>query len=331
MHRGHVELLACPACRGALALSATAEAEDPVVTGELACRGCPAHYPIREGVPRFVPAENYAAGFGFQWNTHARTQYDSHNGTRISETRFFAQTRWPRRLVGQLVLEVGSGSGRFTEQAASTGATVVSVEFSSAVDANYSANGHLSNVLIVQADLYAMPVREASFDRVVCVGVLQHTPDVERSFRTLVRYLKPGGQLAVDVYRRPRGIRRLLNTKYWVRPLTRRIPPARLYRITTSYVRTMWPLARVLARIPVVGRRLNWMLLIGDYQGVLPLPDSALREWAVLDTFDMLAPAYDAPQDRETLERWFVEAGMERIDVHAGYNGIEGRGVRPLA
>lgn len=301
------------------------------MTGELACNGCGERYPVRGGVPRFVPAENYASGFGFQWNTHARTQYDSHNGTRISETRFFAQTRWPRRLEGQLVLEVGSGSGRFTEQAASTGAMVVSVEYSSAVDANYSANGHLANVLIVQGDLYAMPVREATFDRVVCIGVLQHTPDVERSFRTLVRHLKPGGQLAVDVYRRPRGIRRLLNTKYLVRPLTRRIPPARLYRITTAYVRTLWPLARVLARIPLVGRRLNWMLLIGDYQGVLPLPDSALREWAVLDTFDMLAPAYDTPQDRETLERWFVEAGMESIDVHAGYNGIEGRGVRPRA
>jgi SAM-dependent methyltransferase len=227
------------------------------------------------------------------------------------------------------VLEVGSGSGRFTEQAASTGATVVSLEYSTAVDANFAANGHRPNVLIVQADLYAMPLREASFDRVVCIGVLQHTPDVERSFRTLVRHVRPGGHLAVDVYRRPRGVRRLLNTKYWVRPLTRRVPPATLYRVTSRYVKAMWPVARLLARIPTVGRRLNWMLLIGDYQGVLPLPDAQLREWAVLDTFDMLAPAYDDPQDRETLERWFIETGMRDIEVHPGYNGIEGRGTRP--
>lgn len=330
MHRNHVGLLACPRCRGGLRLAAADGGEDPVIDGELACDACAARFPVRGGVPRFVPAENYAAGFGLQWTIHARTQYDSHNGTRISETRFFGQTRWPRQLDGELALEVGSGSGRFTEQAASTGATVVSLEYSSAVDANYAANGHRPNVLIVQGDLYGMPLRESSFDRVVCIGVLQHTPDVERSFKTLVRYLKPGGQLTVDVYRRPRGIRRLFNTKYLVRPLSRRVPPARLYRITTAYVRAMWPLARVLARIPLVGRRLNWMLLIGDYQGVLPLPDAALREWAVLDTFDMLAPAYDDPQDRETLERWFVEAGMEQVDVHPGYNGIEGRGMRPV-
>ncbi len=326
----HVALLACPACRGELTLTGQPSGAGQVAEGELGCGPCGAIYPVRGRVPRFVPTANYASGFGLQWNTHARTQYDSFNGTRISESRFFAQTRWPRELRGQVVLEVGSGSGRFTEQAASTGATVVSLEYSSAVDANIAANGDRDNVLVVQADLYRMPLREGSFDRVVCIGVLQHTPDVERAFLTLVRYLKPGGHLAVDVYRRPRGVRRLLNTKYWVRPLTSRVPPAALYALTSRYVKAMWPVARLLARVPLVGRRLNWMLLIGDYQGVLPLGDAQLREWAILDTFDMLAPAYDSPQDRETLERWFVEAGMTDIEVHYGHNGIEGRGTRPF-
>jgi SAM-dependent methyltransferase len=326
----HVALLACPACRGELTLTGQPGGAGQVADGELGCGACGAVYPVRGRVPRFVSTANYASGFGLQWNTHARTQYDSFNGTRISESRFFAQTRWPRELLGQVVLEVGSGSGRFTEQAASTGATVVSLEYSSAVDANIAANGDRDNVLVVQADLYSMPLHEASFDRVVCIGVLQHTPDVERAFLTLVRYLKPGGHLAVDVYRRPRGVRRLLNTKYWVRPLTSRVPPAALYAMTSRYVKAMWPVARLLARVPLVGRRLNWMLLIGDYQGVLPLGDAQLREWAILDTFDMLAPAYDSPQDRETLERWFVAAGMTDIEVHYGHNGIEGRGTRPF-
>ncbi len=326
----HVALLACPACRGELTLTGQPSGAGQDAEGELGCGPCGAIYPVRGRVPRFVPTANYASGFGLQWNTHARTQYDSFNGTRISESRFFAQTKWPRELRGQVVLEVGSGSGRFTEQAASTGATVVSLEYSSAVDANIAANGDRDNVLVVQADLYRMPLREGSFDRVVCIGVQQHTPDVERAILTLVRYLKPGGHLAVDVYRRPRGVRRLLNTKYWVRPLTSRVPPGALYALTSRYVKAMWPVARLLARVPLVGRRLNWMLLIGDYQGVLPLGDAQLREWAILDTFDMLAPAYDSPQDRETLERWFVEAGMTDIEVHYGHNGIEGRGTRPF-
>ena len=247
MRLEHVGLLACPACRGELTLTGQPGGAGQVADGELGCGACGAVYPVRGRVPRFVSTANYASGFGLQWNTHARTQYDSFNGTRISESRFFGQTKWPRELRGQVVLEVGSGSGRFTEQAASTGATVVSLEYSSAVEANIAANGDRDNVLVVQADLYSMPLREASFDRVVCIGVLQHTPDVERAFLTLVRYLKPGGHLAVDVYRRPRGVRRLLNTKYWVRPLTSRVPPAALYAMTSRYVKAMWPVARLLA------------------------------------------------------------------------------------
>jgi SAM-dependent methyltransferase len=303
---------------------------DRIEDGTLACGGCGMTFPIRGGVPRFVPPENYAAGFGFQWNTHAKTQYDSFNGTRISETRFFGQTRWPRSMAGEVILEVGSGGGRFTEQLASTGATVVSLEYSAAVEANHASNGQRPNVLIVQADLYRMPFPAASFDRVVCIGVLQHTPDVRKSFLALPRYLRPGGHLAIDVYRRPRGIRRLFNTRYWVRPLTRGVAPDRLYRITSRYVRGMWPLARLIGRIPVLGRKINWMLLIGSYHGMYDLTDDQMREWAVLDTFDMLAPAYDQPQDVDTVRTWFAEAGLVEVEVHPGYNGIEGRGRRPL-
>lgn len=330
MQRRHLSLLACPECLADLALASVTEADgDAVLAGALRCTACSAAYPVRGGIPRFVPAANYASGFGLQWNTHARTQYDSANGTRISETRFFAQTRLPRSLAGQRVLEVGSGSGRFTEIIAATGATVVSLEYSTAVDANAASNGRRPNVLIVQGDLYRMPLRPATFDRVVCIGVLQHTPDVKRSFLTLPRYLRPGGHLAVDIYRRPRGIRRLFNTRYWVRPLTRRVRPDRLYRMTSAYVRGMWPLARLIGRIPKVGRKLNWMLLIGSYHGMYDLSDEQMREWAVLDTFDMLAPAYDEPQDIETVRAWFEEAGLVEAEVVFGYNGIEGRGRRP--
>lgn len=328
MHRHHIALLACPDCSHDLRVRESA-ATGELLEGLLRCEGCGATFPVRGGVPRFVPAANYAAGFGLQWKAHARTQLDSHNGTRISETRFFAETRWPRSLTGELVLEVGSGSGRFTEQAASTGATVVSLDYSAAVDANFASNGGRPNVLIVQGDVYAMPVRPGTFDRVVCLGVLQHTPDVKRSFLALLPTLKPGGRLAIDVYRRPRGIRRLFNTRYWVRPVTRGIRPDRLYRWVTKYVHTMWPVARLLGRIPRVGRSLNWMLLISSYHGTYDLDDARMREWAVLDTFDMLSPAFDQPQDLDEVAGWFAEAGLEEVEVHYGYNGIEGRGRAP--
>ncbi len=59
-----------------------------------------------------------------------------------------------------------------------------------------------------------------------------------------------------------------------------------------------------------------------------PLSESLLRDWAVLDTFDMLAPAYDQPQTPETVRRWFEEAGLKEIELGDGINGVVGRAVK---
>jgi len=122
---------------------------------------------------------------GAQTTKHARTQYDSYSGIPASEQRFFGQTGWPRDMKGEVILEIGGGSGRFTEQAARTGATVVSLDYSYAVDANFASNGSRDNVLIVQADVFAMPFPSQSFDRAFCFGMLQHTPSPSRAFAAL--------------------------------------------------------------------------------------------------------------------------------------------------
>jgi len=302
--------------------------EAGVVDGQLACVGCATDYPIVRGIPRFVPSENYAASFGLEWTLHAKTQYDSYSGLPLSRQRFFEETRWPVRLDGQLILEVGSGSGRFTEQAAATGAFVVSMDYSNAVDANYRSNGNQPNVLIVQGDIYHMPFRPGTFDNLFCFGMLQHTPDVHGAFRGLPSMLKPGGELVVDVYKKT-FFASGLGTKYYVRWLTRHMDPDRLYRFTKRWVDTLWPLCSLIRKIPRIGPSINWRLLVADYSAV-GLAGDMLKEWAYLDTFDMLSPRYDSPQTLATVRRWFAEAGLTEIDVQYGYNGIEGRGKRPL-
>jgi hypothetical protein len=103
------------------------------------------------------------------------------------------------------------------------------------------------------------------------------------------------------------------------------MPPAFLYEAACRYVKLMWPIARLIHRLPH-GRQINWALLIADYRDVYDLNDDMLREWAILDTFDMLSPRYDAPQTLENVREWFRVAGLDAVEVEIGYNGIEGRG-----
>jgi SAM-dependent methyltransferase len=324
----HVSLLRCPSCRGGLELrEIQPESGHVVETGTLVCARCAQAYPVLRSIPRFVPSENYASNFGLEWSRHARTQYDGESGVALSEQRFFEQTGWPRDMRGQTLLEAGSGSGRFTEHAARTGATVVSFDLSDAVEANHATNGAGENVLIVQADVFRAPFPPASFDKVFCFGVLQHTPDPRGAFMALARFLAPGGELAIDVYRKT-FTRYALQTKYWVRPVTRNLDPANLYRWVRRYVDAMWPLASAIRRIPRIGVPLNWRLLIADYSN-RGVPDEKLKEWAVLDTFDMLSPRHDHPQTLNAVREWFAAAGLVRVEVEYGCNGIHGRGARP--
>ena len=322
-----LQYLACPRCQNDLAISSVEERRGEILeTAQLTCTACQASYPVVRCIPRFVPNENYASGFGLEWTRHAKTQYDSYTGINLSEKRFFEETGWPRDLAGETILEVGSGSGRFTEQAASTGGFVVSLDYSYAVEANFASNGALENVLIVQGDIYALPFRSGYFDKVFCFGMLQHTPEVHKAFLALPPMLKPDGELVVDVYKKT-FFRTYLATKYYARRLTRNMEPAHLYQLTRRWVDMMWPLSRLISKIPHIGPTINWRLLIPDYS-IWGLQGSVLKEWAYLDAFDMLSPRYDTPQTLMTLMKWFQEAGMTEINVRYGYNGIEGSGKR---
>lgn len=325
MHTAHAKLLACPKCHGDLQLAG--DAEETVVVGTLRCPACVIDYPIIGGIPRFVPRENYASGFGLEWTKHARTQYDSYSGIPASEDRFFEQTRWPRDMRGEVILEVGSGSGRFTEQAANTGATVVSLDYSYAVDANFNSNGARPNVLIVQADVFAMPFRPGTFDRLFCFGMLQHTPDPQRAFRALPSVLKTGGELCADIYK-VTLFHTFLHPKYWVRPLTRTLNPDRLYASVVRWVDFMWPLAGLIRKLPK-GHSINWrLLLVADYSA-RGLKGDVLKEWAYLDTFDMLAPRYDRPATLPTFLSWGRTAGLLDVDGELSGHGVTLRGRAP--
>jgi SAM-dependent methyltransferase len=304
--------LVCPGCASRLSLeSAERDPTGEISRGALHCAECTARFPVIGGIPRFVPAENYCDSFGLEWNLYSRTQMDKFNGRHASRDRLLRESQWTlEELSGQRILECGSGAGRFTDVLLRAGAKVFTFDFSSAVEANDANNGPHPNLFLVQADIYAIPFRKASFDKVLCFGVLQHTPDVRRAFLSMVPYLRPGGKIVVDVY--PKHWRYLCHWKYLLRPFTRRMDRRRLHRIVERAVPWLLPVSLALGRAPLIGKQLVRLVPVSNPEMVLPgLSAATLRQWATLDTFDWLSPAYDRPQTLRTLRAWFQEAGLE--------------------
>lgn len=314
----HLCRLACPRCTGSLVLREAVAA--------LVCTPCDVSYPIVNGVIRFVDREHYAGSFGLQWNLHRRTQLDSYTGIALSRRRLFQVSGWPEDLRGQTILEAGSGAGRFTEVLANTGADVLSFDLSTAVEANYANNGHHANVCLMQADMSAIPVRPRSMDKVLCLGVLQHTPDPAAAFRSLTTHVRAGGELVIDVY--AARLRSLISWKYALRPLTRRMNRERLHRLIATVTPPLVPVSAALYRM--LGRTGARLLPIVQYDH-LGLSPALNRDWAVLDTFDMYAPAHDHPQTIDTVRQWYRDAGFVDVTVAYGPNGVIGRGRRPTS
>jgi SAM-dependent methyltransferase len=293
------------------------------------------HYPVINRIPRFVPLENYASSFGLQWNAYRRTQLDSYTGLPISKSRL-------TRLAGgsldifkeKNVLEAGCGAGRFTEIMLQEGANVFAVDISTAVEANYLNCNAYPNYFVCQADILELPLLPEQFDVVVCVGVIQHTPDPERSIRVLCSHVKPGGLLILDHYTygySTTPIRRFL----------RSFLQNRTKEYTMNFIQTLcrvlWPCHKILYRTKDnrVMRKIRPLLLywspVVDYQDAYPeLDDNLLFEWATLDTHDTLTDCYKHLRSAEQIHEHLEASGMvEIVTLYAG-NGVEARARKPL-
>lgn len=275
-------------------------------------------FPFVKGAYRFVSMDNYTESFGFQWNSFQKTQIDKESEISISKERFFAVTGWDSEdLTGKSVLEVGSGAGRFSQIVLEdTAANLYSVDYSTAVEANYKNNGPNKRLVLFQSSIYELPFDANSFDKVFCFGVLQHTPDFRESIKSLVDMVKDDGELVVDFY--PiRGWWTKIHAKYLLRPFVKKIAHKKLLSLINKNVDWLIGISQFFKKIGLY-QIANRFVPICDLR-TLPsgLSQESYREWVILDTFDMFSPEYDNPQKLLTVKKWFEEFGMK--DVVAEY------------
>lgn len=265
------------------------------------------------GIPRFVATDAYAASFGFEWNLHHSTQIDSVQASDVSERTLIEKTGLrPEHLRGKRVLDAGCGAGRFTEVLVRWGAEVVAADLSSAVDAAYRHVGHNPRALVVQADIGALPLAPASFDFIISIGVLHHTPDTRRYFLRLPQLLKPGGTIAIWVYPSEGDYRKRLP---WI-PLTGRLPS----RLFHGFCKTLVRWTHRHPRHPLTA----WV------HDVFPISDQQLGlENDILDTFDGYSPRFHGVHAPDEVVAWFREAGLEAIETLPINTSVRGR--RPEA
>jgi SAM-dependent methyltransferase len=185
----------------------------------------------------------------------------------------------------------------------------VALDYSRAVDAASANLRRFADANFVQGDLLNPPFRRGALDFAYSIGVLQHTPDPRAALLSILSLLAPGGSFAMTIY--ARRWYTCLNAKYLVRPLTRRLPPALLLTLVRAAMPLAFPVTDILFRLPHLGTLARFLIPVANYVEKTEFNRAQRYEEAELDTFDMLAPAYDSPMTRDEVRDLLDAVGVE--------------------
>lgn len=273
------------------------------------------------------PQSRTISTYSLQWNRYRILRPEEDRATFRSRTGLS-----PSDLEGRLVLDGGCGMGRYVRVAAESGARVVGMDLSESVRAARELASDLPVVGLVRGDLLRPPMAGGTFDHIYSLGVLDHTPDPRSAFLSLAGLLKPGGRIAVWVYRKERpALEKVMDAH---RAVSTRLPVPMLEALS----RASAPIGGLKRRLMASRNRLvarSGVLLNVLTIGVSMHPDPEVR---ACDTLDWYAPRYASRHTFEEVSGWFREAGLVDIEdlsrastfFHEGQgNGINVAGRRP--
>ncbi len=284
---------------------------------------------ILHDIPRFVDSGSYASLFGDQWKQYKKTQLDSYTGSPISESRLDrCLGDLKDKLAGKTVLEAGCGAGRFTEVLLKKGALLVSSDLSSAVEVNAENFPISDKHQIIQADINDMPYADESFDVVICLGVIQHTPDSEKTIEDLYKLVKKGGMLVIDHYSFDRSNYLRLARIY--RIFLRKKTSDYTIPYTQKLVKRYLPWHKRVAKYKLLSVLLNRISPVVSYYNVFPqFNETQQQEWALLDTHDSLTDWHKRFRNKKEITDTLQGLGAVDIQCAYGGNGVEANCKKP--
>jgi SAM-dependent methyltransferase len=218
LRRDFLDLLACPACHGALVLSESSWDDAKLRSGALSCSDCSLTYRIESGLPllyvadeRWEPCAREAQG----WiELHKSLGIYDQTGVDIDfQLPYYPGEPWLEvarhfdaglelaQLNGhETVLDLGAGRGWAAKHFALRGCRVAAIDVVTDDQVGLGrawalmADSGVSFAPVI-GDFERLPFSDCTFDVVFCAAALHHAPDLTRMLRDVLRVLKPSGRL----------------------------------------------------------------------------------------------------------------------------------------
>ena len=230
MNKETLDLFACDQCFGDFYIKeCEIDSKNSILEGIIICKKCNLWYPIYDGIANFLPPhlanKTRRHSFKEKWQinfeeTTAPTDCDSSKDKKLQidffdadthiyddnmeNTPFWKANDWnclkdwiPKLGEGDLLLDVGCGSGRASIPFARNGVKVIGLDISEQMVLRAKCKseklGIKDHVDYVVGDSENLPFRQNSFDAVLAFGVLHHVPTPQKMLQQMSKVLKNDG------------------------------------------------------------------------------------------------------------------------------------------
>jgi ubiquinone/menaquinone biosynthesis C-methylase UbiE/uncharacterized protein YbaR (Trm112 family) len=208
------QFLCCPVDRTApLLIEGVEWRDEELITGALRCPQCGGSYPVVNGIPRLFPptsVQSQEVAAAKERESQARDAdaavYDASVADYHTTIELGAIFSRVRAKPGDIILDLGAGTGRLTTLLAQRGAFVIALDISpQSLEMNQRKCAGLPGARagFIACDACYLPLRDSVANKAVSGMMLEHIPtpaERQRCLEEIRRVLQPRGRVALTVY-----------------------------------------------------------------------------------------------------------------------------------
>jgi SAM-dependent methyltransferase len=246
--------------------------------------------------------------FGDEWNRFASFTEEE---TRLAGDQYFDIVDEQMVNAGTVALDIGCGTGRWSNYLSPRVKFIEAVDPGEAVRAAVPFTAPRGNIRITQAGYGSLPFEKESFDFVFSLGVVHHLPDTEGAIREAASMVKKNGWLLLYIYysldNRGAFFRFLFGLSDLVRKLVSRLPRRLKFMVCEGIA--------IFVYLPFVLLAKLFRTFGGKSWKKIPLAYYADKPWKVIrnDTLDRFGTPLEKRFSKEEIRQMLAVAGMSDI------------------